>query len=294
MKVSAPAKINLCLGVGPVRDDGYHPLATVFQSIGLFDEVRVRPAAEDTLTVYGDGVDVTDVPQDGRNLALQAARLLAAHHGVDEGVEMHIHKRIPVAGGLAGGSTDAAAALVACDALWGTRTPRDTLVGLAAELGSDVPFCLVGGTAIGTGRGELLSPVMTRGTYWWVVVPDDGGLSTPRVYAEFDRLTAESGTDDPEIPPSLLSALRAGDVEWLGGSLSNDLQEAALSLRPDLHHLLEEGLEASAHGALVSGSGPTTIYLCESRDHAVEVASAFDRRALVAEAPVPGARVVTR
>lgn len=292
--VSAPAKINLCLGVGPVREDGYHPLATVFQAIGLFDEVRVRPAAEDSLTVYGDGVDVSDVPQDDRNLALRAARLLAAHHGVDEGVEMHIHKRIPVAGGLAGGSADAAAALVACDALWGTRTSRDTLLELAADLGSDVPFCLVGGTAIGTGRGELLSPVMARGTYWWVVVPGEGGLSTPGVYAEFDRLTAATGADEPEIPPSLLSALRAGDVEWLGGSLSNDLQEAALSLRPELRPLLAEGLEASAHGALVSGSGPTTIYLCESRDHAVEVAGSFDRRALVAEAPVPGARVVTR
>jgi len=292
--VSAPAKVNLCLGVGPVRPDGYHPLATVFQAIGLFDEVRVRPAAEETLTVYGDGVDVSDVPQDSSNLVLKAARLLAAHHGVDEGVEMHIHKRIPVAGGLAGGSADAAAALVACDALWGTRTPRDVLLELAAELGSDVPFCLVGGTAIGTGRGELLSPVMTRGSYWWVVVPGEGGLSTPVVYGEFDRLKASTGVDQPEIPAPLLSALRAGDVEWLGASLSNDLQDAALSLRPDLAVLLEDGLEASAHGALVSGSGPTTVFLCESREHAVEVASTFDRRALVAEAPVPGARVVTR
>ena len=292
--VSAPAKINLSLGVGPVRDDGFHPLATVFQAIGLFDEVRVRPASSDALTVYGDGVDVTDVPTDGGNLALRAARLLAKHHDVDEYVEMHIHKRIPVAGGLAGGSTDAAAALVACDALWGVRTPREELLGLAAELGSDVPFCLLGGTAIGMGRGELLTPVMVRGSYWWVVVPGEGGLSTPGVYAEFDRLTAETGADEPEIAESLLSALRAGDVEWLGATLSNDLQEAALSLRPDLEPLLEQGLDASAHGALVSGSGPTTVFLCESREHALEVGSCFDRTVLVAEAPVHGARVVTR
>jgi 4-diphosphocytidyl-2-C-methyl-D-erythritol kinase len=292
--VSAPAKINLSLGVGPLRSDGFHPLATVFQAIGLFDEVRVRPAEADVLTVYGDGVDVSDVPTDATNLALMAARLLAKHHGTGEHVEMHIHKRIPVAGGLAGGSADAAAALVACDALWGLRTPREDMLELAAQLGSDVPFCVVGGTAIGHGRGEVLSPVMSRGSYWWVVVPGDEGLSTPAVYAEFDRLTARSGADEPEVSDSLLSALRAGDVEWLGTALSNDLQRAALSLRPDLEPVLEQGLDASAHGALVSGSGPTTVFLCESREHALEVGSAFDRTALVAEAPVHGARVVSR
>ncbi|HSV40625.1 MAG TPA: 4-(cytidine 5'-diphospho)-2-C-methyl-D-erythritol kinase [Nocardioidaceae bacterium] len=292
--VSAPAKINLSLGVGPLRADGFHPLATVFQAIGLFDEVRVRPAESDILTVYGDGVDASDVPTDGSNIALKAARLLAKHHSVDEYVEMHIHKRIPVAGGLAGGSADAAAALVACDALWGLRTPRDELLDLAAELGSDVPFCVVGGTAIGLGRGEVLSPVMSRGSYWWVVVPGEGGLSTPSVYAEFDRLIADSGADEPEVSDSLLSALRAGDVEWLGTALSNDLQRAALSLQPDLAPLLEQGLDASAHGAIVSGSGPTTVFLCESREHALEVGSTFDRTVLVAEAPVHGARVVSR
>ncbi len=290
--VSAPAKINLSLGVGPVRPDGFHPLATVYQAIGLFDDVRVRPASTDSLTVYGDGVDISEVPTDGTNLALRAAALLAKHHGLDEAVEVHIHKRIPVAGGLAGGSTDGAAALVACDALWGVRTPRDELLGLAAELGSDVPFCILGGTAIGSGRGELVTPVMTRGRYWWVVLPSEGGLSTPAVYGEFDRLAGEAGVDEPEISASMLSALRAGDVEWLGATLSNDLQEAALLLRPELEELIGEGLAASAHGAIVTGSGPTTVYLCESRAHAVEVNSAFEQPGIVVESPVHGARVI--
>jgi 4-diphosphocytidyl-2-C-methyl-D-erythritol kinase len=290
--VSAPAKINLSLGVGPVRDDGFHPLATVYQAIGLFDDVRVRPASEDSLTVYGDGVDVSDVPTDGTNLALAAARLLAKHHDLDTAVEVHIHKRIPVAGGLAGGSTDGAAALVACDALWGLRTPRDELLDLAAELGSDVPFCVLGGTAIGSGRGELVTQVMTRGSFWWVIQPAAGGLSTPAVYAEFDRLTATTGADEPEISDSMFSALRAGDVEWLGNTLSNDLQPAAFALRPDLADLIGTGLDASAHGAIVSGSGPTTVYLCESREHAFEVNGAFERPGIVVEAPVHGARVI--
>lgn len=290
--VSAPAKINLSLGVGPVRPDGFHPLATVYQAIGLFDDVRVRPSDEPSITVYGDGVDVTAVPDDDTNLALRAAALLAEHHGLQESVELHIHKRIPVAGGLAGGSTDAAAALVACDALWGVRTPREELLALAAELGSDVPFCVVGGTAIGSGRGERVTPVMTRGSYWWVVLPATGGLSTPEVYAEFDRLTAASGADEPEIPESLLSALRAGDVEWLGATLTNDLQAAAVALRPDLAELVGRGLDASAHGAIVSGSGPTTAYLCESRQHALEVNDCFEAGGIVVEAPVHGARVV--
>ncbi len=290
--VSAPAKINLCLGVGPVRPDGFHPLATVYQAVGLFDDVRVRPAAADSITVYGDGIDVSEVPTDETNLVLRAARLLADHHGLDEHVEAHIHKRIPVAGGLAGGSTDGAAALVACDALWGTRTPREELLALAAELGSDVPFCVMGGTAIGSGRGELVTPVMTRGSYWWVILPAEGGLSTPAVYGLFDRLTEESGADDPEISALLLSALRAGDSEGLGDTLSNDLQPAAFTLRPDLAELLEIGLDAGAFGAIVTGSGPTTVYLCESRAHALDVNRAFDHPGLVAEAPVHGARVI--
>jgi len=293
--VSAPAKINLSLGVGPVRKDGFHPLATVYQAIGLCDEITVRSSASTSLTVSGEDIDVSDVPTDGSNLALKAAALLAAHHDVDEGVEMHIRKRIPVAGGLAGGSADAAGALVACDALWDVNTPRDELLAIAAELGSDVPFCLVGGTAIGSGRGELVAPAMTRGKYWWVLALADGGLSTPAVYREFDRLHDESPVAEPEVPNDLMAALRSGDVELLGKALTNDLQPAAFGLRPELEELLALGIQGSAHGALVSGSGPTCLFLAESEIHATQVRdwlSSSVPTIVYAPGPVPGARVM--
>jgi 4-diphosphocytidyl-2-C-methyl-D-erythritol kinase len=295
VRVTAPAKINLCLGVGAVRPDGYHPLATVYQAVGLYDDVTVRPASRMELTVSGDGVDTADVPTDEANLAWRAVELLAEHHGRELVVGMHIRKRIPVAGGLAGGSTDAAAALVGADALFGLRTPRSALLELAAVLGSDVPFCLVGGTALGSGRGELVSPVMARGEYWWVIVPDNAGLSTAAVYERFDRLQGPVVLD-PEVPDRLMAALRAGDPHRLGQALTNDLEPAALSFRPDLGDLLGGGREASAHGALVSGSGPTTVFLCESAAHAEVVDLHLQRHhgtdpAIVVRGPVAGARL---
>ena len=297
VRVTAPAKINLCLGVGPVRDDGFHPLATVYQAVGLYDEVVLRPADAPDLTVSGDGVDITDVPADETNLAMRAVRLLAEHHDDELTVAMHVRKRIPVAGGLAGGSTDAAAALLGADLLFDLHTPREELLHLAGRLGSDVPFCLVGGTAMGSGRGEVVTPVMTRGEYWWVIVPSSPGLATPQVYGEFDRLNAGRRVPEPEIPDELLAGLRAGDAEKLGASLDNDLEPAALSLRPDLGELLHAGRRASAHGALVSGSGPTTVFLCESPAHAQQVDQALQHDhgtepALVVKGPVHGARVV--
>jgi 4-diphosphocytidyl-2-C-methyl-D-erythritol kinase len=296
----APAKVNLSLAVGAARADGFHALATVYQAIGIHDEVTVRSAAADTVAVVAEGVDASVVPLDPTNLALRAARLLAEHSGVDEHVEMTIRKRIPVAGGMAGGSADAAAALVACDALWGLRTPSVELMRLAAGLGSDVPFCLVGGTAIGSGRGEVVTPAMTRGTYWWVVAPASGGLATPQVYAEFDRLHTSRGVSapempDPEIPDAVMAALCAGDHELLGKALTNDLQPAACRLRPDLEGLLDFALEGSALGAMVSGSGPTCLFLAGDEQHAEQLRDWLEEggtSALVAPGPVPGARVV--
>ena len=296
VRVSAPAKINLCLGVGPVRPDGYHPLATVYQAVALYDEVVLRPADTEELTVSGDGVDVTDVPTGEANLARMAVRLLAEHHDRELGVSMHIRKRIPVAGGLAGGSTDAAAALVGADALFNLHTPRPEMLALAARLGSDVPFCVLGGTAMGSGRGELVAPVMNRGEYWWVVVPDAAGLSTPAIYAEFDRLHDGRPVPEPEVADELLAALRAGDAARLGPALSNDLQPAALSFRPELSQVLRCGLESGAHGALVSGSGPTTAFLCGTAQQADEVDrflqhGAGTGPAIIVKGPAHGARV---
>lgn len=297
--VAAPAKINLALGVGALRRDGYHPLATVYQAIGLTDEITARPSAQGEFTVSVVGaelVDVSGVPQDSTNLAVRAARLLAARHGITDGVELVILKRVPVAGGMAGGSTDGAAALVACDALWGTGTPREEMLAIAAQLGSDVPFCLVGGTAIGTGRGEVVAPAMTRGSYRWVIALADGGLSTPAVYREFDRMHASREVPDPTVPDDLMAALRSGDVERLGAALTNDLQAPALRLRPDLQKVLTAGLESSAHGAMVSGSGPTCLFLAEDETHASQIEDGLRSMGVTAlldaPGPVPGARVI--
>ena len=299
--VSAPAKINLCLGVGAARPDGFHPLATVYQAIGLYDQVIARSVDDGTFSVAVEGDDrlsISEVPVDGTNLAMRAARLLAARHGIADGVHLTIIKGIPVAGGMAGGSADAAGALVACDALWGTSTSREELRAVAAELGSDVPFSLVGGTAIGTGRGEVVTPAMARGSYWWVVLESEKGLSTPEVYAEFDRIHSDKPPGEPAVPDALMAALRRGDIEQLGAAMSNDLQPAALRLRPELEQSLAYGVEGSAHGAIVSGSGPSCLFLAEGQPHATQVAGWLKGYGLgpvsFAPGPVPGARVVTR
>jgi 4-diphosphocytidyl-2-C-methyl-D-erythritol kinase len=294
--VRAPAKINLDLRVGRVGDDGYHPVATVYQAIALYDEVKARPEAdgEFTLTVTGEGQD--DVPLDDSNLALRAARALAEKYGVDEGVALSIHKTIAVAGGLAGGSADAAGALVACDALWGTKASREELTDIAAGLGSDVPFCLLGGNAVGTGRGEQLSPVLGRGTYQWVLAYADEGLSTAAVYAEYDRLGAVTGRK-PKPSEELLAALRTGDPYVVGAAMHNDLQPAALRLRPGLARTLSAGAEADALAGFVAGSGPTVFFLAADDDHAVDIAVALSssgtcRTVQRAHGPVHGARVI--
>jgi 4-diphosphocytidyl-2-C-methyl-D-erythritol kinase len=294
--VRAPAKINLSLRVGAARDDGYHPLATIYQAIALYDEVKARPADAGmfTITVTGEGND--EVPLDASNIAVSAAQALAERFGVDEGAALSVHKTIAVAGGLAGGSADAAGALVACDALWGTRASREELADIAADLGSDVPFCLVGGNAVGSGRGEQLSPVLGRGTYQWVLAYADQGLSTAAVYAEYDRL--EPPRRDPSLSDDLLAALRVGDPYVVGAAMHNDLQAAALRLRPALHRTLAVGDDADALASMVSGSGPTVMFLAADDDHAVDIAVALSssgtcRTVQRAHGPVPGARVIT-
>ncbi|MDF6042942.1 4-(cytidine 5'-diphospho)-2-C-methyl-D-erythritol kinase [Streptomyces sp. JH14] len=293
--VRVPAKVNVQLAVGAPRPDGFHDLANVFLAVGLYDEVTVTPA--DALTVTCSGPDAAQVPLDATNLAARAAIALAERHGIAPGVHIHISKDIPVAGGMAGGSADGAAALVACDALWSTGATRDELLAICAELGSDVPFSLVGGAALGTGRGEQLTPVETGGTFHWVFAVADGGLSTPAVYGEFDRLTAGTDVPVPEASPALLDALRSGDATALAEALSNDLQLAALSLRPSLADTLAAGTGAGALAALVSGSGPTTAFLVADAETARKVADALlasgtCRTARVAESPAPGATVV--
>ncbi|MFJ6790885.1 4-(cytidine 5'-diphospho)-2-C-methyl-D-erythritol kinase [Streptomyces angustmyceticus] len=293
--VRVPAKVNVQLAVGAARADGFHDLANVFLAVGLYDEVTATPA--DTLRITAEGHDVDQIPLDRTNLAARAAELLAARHGIEPHVHLHITKDIPVAGGMAGGSADAAGALLACDALWSTGATREELLSLCAELGSDVPFSLVGGAALGRGRGELLTPLPVGGTFHWVFAVADGGLSTPAVYREFDRLTAGTNVPEPEATPALLSALESGDPTALAATLANDLQPAALSLRPSLTATLEAGTTAGALAALVSGSGPTTAFLAKDPEAAEKIASELlasgtCRQVRVADSPAVGARVL--
>ena len=301
VNVRVPAKINLCLAVGPVRDDGYHPLATVYQAVDLHDEVKASPRDDEqiTVTVHSDldvRSEVAVVPEDDDNLAVRAARLLRERTGSTQGVDLSIRKVIPVAGGMAGGSADAAASLVACNEAWGTGLSRQALEALAARLGSDVPFLLHGGNAIGGGRGETVSPVLARGSYHWVFAMAHDGLSTKAVFAEFDRINADRTVPDPVVPDALLAALRAGDAEALGRALSNDLTEAALSLRPELSDTLSIGIEAGALGAILSGSGPTALFLASDAEHSLDIAFALSSASGCADVvqsrgPVPGARL---
>jgi 4-diphosphocytidyl-2-C-methyl-D-erythritol kinase len=298
-----PAKVNLHLAVGPVRDDGYHELLTVFHAVSLFDEVTVAPADVDSIVVTGEGAG--SVPDDATNLAARAAEALVQAASPDRdapGLAIRIRKRIPVAAGLAGGSADAAATLVACNELWRTGLGQQQLCELACSIGSDVAFALLGGTAIGVGRGDSVAPVLAAGTYHWVLAFANGGLSTAEVYAACDRIRASRGEQPPSpdlaADNALLAALRSGDPVELGPLLANDLQPAAISLRPDLRRALAAGREHGALGAIVSGSGPTCAYLAKDARHAQDLAVSLTgagvcRAVVQVVGPAPGATVVS-
>jgi 4-diphosphocytidyl-2-C-methyl-D-erythritol kinase len=293
--VRVPGKVNLYLAVGDRREDGYHELTTVFQAVSLVDEVTVRNADVLSLELVGEGAD--ELPTDDGNLAWQAAELLAEHVGRAPDVSIMIDKSIPVAGGMAGGSADAAAVLVAMNSLWELALPRRDLRMLAARLGSDVPFALHGGTALGTGRGEELATVLSRNTFHWVLAFADSGLRTAAVFSELDRL--RDGGDPPRLdePGPVLAALAAGDPEQLAPLLGNEMQAAAASLDPSLRRALRTGVEAGALAGIVSGSGPTCAFLCASAASAIDVGTQLSgagvcRTVRVVTGPVPGARVV--
>jgi 4-diphosphocytidyl-2-C-methyl-D-erythritol kinase len=293
--VRVPAKVNVQLAVGAARPDGFHDLANVFLAVGLHDEVTVTPAEE--LRVTCEGPDAGQVPLDRTNLAARAAIALAERRGIEPAVHVHIAKDIPVAGGMAGGSADGAGALLACDALWGTGASREELLDICAELGSDVPFSLVGGAALGTGRGEKLRTLDVGGTFSWVFAMAERGLSTPAVFREFDRLTEGLDVPEPVASEALLDALAEGDPEALAAAVSNDLQPAALSLFPELSGTLAAGSAAGALAGLVSGSGPTTAFLARDPESAVKIADALRasgtcRAVRTASGPVPGATVI--
>ena len=304
VRVEAPGKVNLFLSAGAPGADGYHPLTTVFQAVRLIETVTARSQSHaargsTTLSLEEDAA----VPTDSSNLAVRAARLLAETTGVTDGVDLTIRKRVPVAGGMAGGSADAAATLTACNTLWGTDLGPDELRDLAARLGADVPFPLLGATAVGHGRGDRLTPLMTRGRYLWVLAfAARGGLSTPAVFSRFDELAAASpskraGAAPADVPEEMTAALRVGDARALAAALHNDLQEAAVSLRPELAEVIGVAEGAGALRAIVSGSGPTVAALVPDATSATRVVRALTASTLVGQtvrvdAPVAGARVV--
>ena len=296
---TAPGKINVCLRVGPLRDDGYHDVATIFQAVSLVEEVTATDS--DTFSVNFTGpIDSSGLTVDESNLVLRAARAVAAEANYSGGASIEVIKRVPIAGGMGGGSADAAATLVAVDALWGTNLGMATLTEIAATLGADVPFALHGGTALGVGRGDILSPVLAKAEFHWVLVLNNDGLSTPDVFRQLDRHRNEHSIDietvpvEPTIDAEILQALRSGDARALAEYLRNDLQAAALQLKPELGAVLEFGETHGALAGIVSGSGPTIALLVANESDAQSLAAAFTadgRTALTVTAPAPGARV---
>ncbi|GAA1356434.1 4-(cytidine 5'-diphospho)-2-C-methyl-D-erythritol kinase [Arthrobacter rhombi] len=298
----APGKINVSFRVGPPRADGYHPVASLYLAVSLFEDVAATAREDEDITVGLSSAstaveDPEAFPLGEDNLVVLAARLLAEHTGHVGGVHLEITKRVPIAGGMGGGSADAAAALVACNSLWGTGLTREELGRLGARLGADVPFALSGGAAVGLGVGDQLSPLLLRNRTDWVLALASYGLSTPAVYQQLDLLREGQDVEVPQaVDPDLLQALVDHDLVLLPGLLANDLTAAAVHLAPELQAVLDMGRGAGALTALVSGSGPTVALLAEDPGHAGQLATqlideaGIDTR--IVHGPVPGARLL--
>jgi 4-diphosphocytidyl-2-C-methyl-D-erythritol kinase len=301
--VRVPGKVNLQLSVGPKRSDGFHEIATVFQAVSLFDDVKVTLTDETDRDQHFSIEIKADhphgIPTDKSNLAYVAAELMYKKFDLDDALNISINKSIPVAGGMAGGSANAAGVIVALDALFSLGLSRTEMEEIGSEIGSDVPFSIAGGTAIGTGRGEQLTPALARGSYSWVFALSSNGLSTPAVYGECDRLREGMEISSPQVSESLMHALRSADAKALGKALQNDLQPAACSIRPALRLILDVGMDYGALGGIVSGSGPTVAFLAEDEDHALDLVVALTSSGVVgnvvrASGPVVGATVIDR
>ena len=295
VEVQVPAKVNLQLSVGPKKANGYHDVVTVFQAISLMDTLNISHADQFDISISGDYTN--GVPLDQSNLVYKAVELMSEKFDTDKNISIEINKSIPVAGGMAGGSADAAATLLGIDALYGLGLSKDELGEVARKLGSDVPFMLHGGTAVGRGHGDEITPALSRGNYHWVIAVSSSGLSTPAVYGECDRLRTGLDIKDPSLNDELLQALLSGDSTRVGKSLNNDLQAAAISLRPALRLILDTGQEYGALGGIVSGSGPSVAFLVADEDHSLDLAVALTSSGVVgsvarAQGPVSGAKVI--
>jgi 4-diphosphocytidyl-2-C-methyl-D-erythritol kinase len=297
--VRVPAKVNLQLSVGPKEADGYHNLVSVFQAISIFDDITIKlgePGSGLTISISGD--QTHGVPADANNLAAKAVALISKEYDLTVDAHIEIKKSIPVAGGMAGGSADAAGTIIGIDYLYSLDMTREEMIEIASKIGSDVPFMLSGGTAIGTGHGDQLTAALSRGTYHWVLAVSTVGLSTPAVYAECDRLRGELEIVEPQTNEALMQSLLAADAPGVGAALVNDLQLAACSLRPAIRLALDVGQEYGALGAIVSGSGPTVAFLVADQDSGLDLAVALTSSGVVgsvvqAYGPVAGAKVIS-
>ena len=293
-----PAKVNLQLSVGPLGSDGFHEVTTVFQAISLFDDVTVATADK------GEGIKISitgqtsgGVPADNSNLAVKAAQLMIKNYDLPQDLVIKLKKEIPVAGGMAGGSADAAGVIVGLDSLFELGLSRDVMESVGSKIGSDVPFSICGGVAIGTGRGDQITPALAKGSYNWVLALSGQGLATPSVYQECDRLREGLSIATPQVSEPLMQALRAGDAKALGKALSNELQSAACSLRPALRLVLDVGVDYGALGGIVSGSGPTVAFLVTDDEHAMDLTVALSSSGVVSSVvrgtgPAAGARII--
>jgi 4-diphosphocytidyl-2-C-methyl-D-erythritol kinase len=278
---SSPGKVNVYFAVGAFLKDGFHDVASCYQALSLRERVLVELTGSFSIDFAGpfEAESQLLVPRDSTNLVYQAGeqlKALGSSLGSDK-VSFLIHKSVPIAGGMAGGSADAAAALVALNSLFGSGL-EDQLPGAAANLGSDVPFSLMGGTAIGVGRGEVLTKVQDGPALHWVMTPNPAGLSTPQVYRQLDVMRVNQGIDvssleAPEVPEELLEALASGDVVEVAKLMHNDLEIAAVAMLPELADTLEAGRKAGSLRSMVSGSGPTIAHLAKNAIHAEQIAT---------------------
>jgi len=293
-----PGKVNLQLSVGPLGNDGFHEVTTVFQAISLFDDVTVTEGKDGSgTTISVSGQTANGVPADASNLAIRAAQLMMKEFELSTDLEIKLKKEIPVAGGMAGGSADAAGVIVGLDSLYELGLAKDEMEKIASQIGSDVPFSISGGVAIGTGRGDQITTALSKGSYTWVLALSSQGLSTPAVYQECDRLREGLSIASPQVSEPLMQALRAGDAKALGKSLLNDLQAAACSLRPALRLVLDVGIDYGALGGIVSGSGPTVAFLVSDEEHAMDLTVALSASGVVSSiaraiGPAHGARII--
>ena len=296
VEVQVPAKVNLQLSVGPKESDGFHEVVTVFQAISIFDNLKIARSEQFDITLEGDFIN--GVPIDQNNLVSKAVEIMAERFEIDKNLSIEINKSIPVAGGMAGGSADAAGTLLGIDQLFGLGLSKEELSEVARKLGSDVPFMLHGGTAVGRGRGDEITPALSRGNYHWVIAVSSNGLATPAVYGECDRLRTGLDIKAPALNDELLQALLSGDANRVGKALNNDLQAAAISLRPALRLILDTGQEYGALGGIVSGSGPSVAFLVADEDHSLDLAVALTSSGVVgsvarAQGPVSGAKIIS-